>query len=275
LNPIDGRPGRILAIVLVAAALCAAPGCAAHRASKKAARSPEEAYRLAVAKIAKKRYYTARTLLQDALPRIAPDDRDLLPRVQIALADAFYLDGGLLNYGEALNAYRNFLTFFPKHEKADYAQYMVGMSMFEQVLAPDRDQALTLKAMSELHKVEVNYPFSPYVQDARQTIQDCLNRLAEHERLVGWFYQRREIYGAAIDRYRYVLERYPRYDRMNRLLFDLVRSLLAVGSRVEAEEVLGRLSREAPDSKLAARGKKMLAEYDRKRAREDQKAGLR
>lgn len=269
-----GRFGGLIGLILITALAGGLPGCGAKRKARKEPPTAEEIYARAQQKMAKKRYYAARTLLQEALPRIPPGDRDLLPRVQLAIADAFYLDGGVLNYGESLNAYRNFLTFFPKHEKADYAQFMVGMSLFKQVLAPDRDQALTLKAIDELRKVESRHPFSTYVQDAKRTIEECHDRLAEHERLVGRFYQRRKAYGAAIDRYRFVLDRFPRYRKIDQLLFDLASSLLKVGSRVEAEEVIGRLARENPDGKLTARSRKLLADFDRKRAREDRKAGL-
>jgi outer membrane protein assembly factor BamD (BamD/ComL family) len=74
---------------------------------------PEEVYQKAMRKIEKKKYYSARTMLQNLLPRIPPEDRDLLPKVQLAIADAYFKDRGLLNYGEALNGYRNFLTSSP------------------------------------------------------------------------------------------------------------------------------------------------------------------
>src|SRR4029450_9788165 len=102
-----------------------------------------------------------------------------LPKVQLAIADAFYQDGGMVNFGEALNSYRNFLTYFPQHECADYVQYMIGMSMFKQVLAPDRDQSMTVKAIDELRKVETLHPKSRYASLARQAIDQCNNRLAE------------------------------------------------------------------------------------------------
>jgi len=196
------------------------------------------------------------------MPRIPPEDRDLLPKVQLTLADAFYLDGGLLNYGEALNAYRSFLTFFPSHPRADYAQFMVGMSQFEQVLAPDRDQTLTKKALIELNKVEALFPFSDYVLEARKVMQACRDQLAEHERVVGMFYQRRKAWEAAIDRYRKLMAAFPQASNMNQVLLDLATCLLKIDQRTEAADLLDRLNREDPDGKLAKRGKERLRRYD-------------
>jgi len=243
----------------------------AGRSSKTAALPPEEVYGLALEKMAKKRYYSARALLQEVMPRIPPEDRDLLPKVQLAIADAFYKDGGIVNYGESLNSYRNFLTYFPQHDQAVYAQYMVGMSMFQQVLAPDRDQTMTLKAIDELRKVETLHPDSPYAKEARGVIDRCHDRLAEKERLVGRFYQRRKSWPAAVDRYRFVLDRYPRFDNMNRLLLDLGTCLLALNRRDEAQEVIDRLAREDASGKLSRQAQQRLSEYERRREKEGEK----
>ena len=156
-------PRHALALrILPAAVLVLVASLACHRQAKTRIIQPvDQVYRDAVQKIQKKRYYAARSLLQSLQTRIPQDDRDLLPLVQIKLADAFYLDGGILNLGEALGAYRNFLTYYPLREEAAYAQFQVGMSYFGQVLAPDRDQDLTYRAISEFEKVERLYPDSP------------------------------------------------------------------------------------------------------------------
>lgn len=245
----------------------ALPGCAAKRRVAPS-QPPEQVYALAMQKLEKKKYFAGRTLLQELLPRIPPDDRDLLPRVQLAIADSFYKDRGFLNYGEALNGYRNFLTYFPDHLEADRAQFMVGMSLFQQALSPDRDQALTLKAIEEFRKVVTNHPGSPFVEQSQQAIGRCQERLAEHERLIGWFYHRRKAWLAAIDRYRDILEKYPAYGRTDRVLFDLGQCLLAVGRRPEAEEAFTRLQQGDPDGPLASKAKDLLAEYDRSQGRE-------
>jgi len=241
------------------------------RPGKTAGLPPEEVYQLALDKIARKRYFAARTILQELLPRIPPEDRELLPKVQLAIADAFFQDGGLVNFGEALNSFRNFLTYFPQHERADYAQYMVGMSMFRQVLAPDRDQGMTLKAIDELRKVETLHPDSTYAALARQTIDQCHDRLAEKERLVGHFYQKRKSWPAAADRYRFVLDHYPRFNNMNRVLLDLGGCLLALNRRDEAQEVIDRLAREDASGKLSRQAQNLLAEYERRREKEGEK----
>ena len=232
---------------------------------------PQQVYDEAEAKIAKKRYYTARTMLQELLPRIPPEDRDLLPRVHLALAEAFFKDGGLANYGEALNAYRNFLTYFPQHEKAAYAQLMVGVSMYRQVLSPDRDQAMTLKAIDELKKVEIVYPKSPYVTEARNTIGLCYDRLAEKERLVGRYYQKRKVWPAAVDRYRAVVDKYPQYSGMNRVYLEMGRCLLSLNRRDEAKDLFDRLAAQDAKGWMSQQARSAMKAYDRRREKEGER----
>lgn len=259
---------RILGLILsVALPLASVVGCASSSKKTISYDPPVVIYQDTLRLMAKGKYYKVRSALQELLPRIPPDDRDLLPKVQLTMADAFYLDGGLLNYGEALNAYRSFLTFFPTHEKADYAQYMVGMSLFEQVLAPDRDQTLTKKAIIELNKLEALFPFSDYVIEARRTIQSCRDQLAEHERVVGFFYQRRKAWEAAIDRYRNLMAAFPQFDNMNQVLLDLSTCLLKIDQRTEAADLLDRLNREDTEGKLAKKGQRRLKKYDQDQER--------
>ncbi len=263
--------GRALLALLLAMLVPVASGCAAKHKKKEPLLPPQQIYDMAMQKIARKRYYTARTMLQEAVPRIPPDDRELLPKIQLAIADAFFKDGGQLNFSEALNQYRTFLTYYPSHESADRAQFMVGLSLFEQALSPDRDQALTRQAIQEFQKVESVYPASPYVAQEKKKIVECYDRLAEHERLVGRFYQKRKKYNAAIDRYRAVLDQYPQYTQTSQVLFDIGKCLLRVGNRPEAEEFFTRLFQDHPGSPLADKAKDLLAHFDRDQQKENRK----
>lgn len=267
------RP-MICALLIAVGAASTADPCLAKKPSKPTKMAnlpPQEVFKQAEEKIAKKRYYTARIMLQELLPRIPPEDRDLLPRVHLALAEAFFKDGGLANYGEALNAYRNFLTYFPQHEKAAYAQLMVGESMYRQVLAPDRDQAMTLKAIDELKKVETVYPRSPYIAEARNTIGLCYDRLAEKERLVGRYYQKRKVWPAAVDRYRTVVDKYPQFTSITRVYFDMGRCLLSLNRRDEAKDLFDRLAAQDAGGRLTQQARYAMSAYDRRREKEGEK----
>ena len=50
----------------------------------------------------------------------------------------------------AINEFREFLSFYPTHTRADYAQYKLGMAHFYQMHGPERDQTETQEAINEL-----------------------------------------------------------------------------------------------------------------------------
>jgi outer membrane protein assembly factor BamD len=265
------RALRPLAVAALALVLLGAPACAAKNKKQKPQLPPQQAYDTAMQKIAKKHYYAGRTMLQELMPRVPPDDREFLPKIQLAIADAYFKDGGQLNYGEALNSYRTFLTYYPNHDEAARVQYMVGMSLFQQALSPDRDQSLTQQAILEFAKIRTVYPGSPFVEQAGKRIIECNNRLAEHERFVAHFYQKRRQYNAAIDRYRRILDHYPEYNHTAEVLLDIGSCLLKVGNRPEAEEFFARLFQDQPGGKLSARAKMLLSDFDRAQQKEARK----
>ena len=220
----------------------------------------DQVYQMALQRIQKKKYYSARSLLQSLQSRIPQEDRELLPLVQLKLADAFYLEGGVLNLGESLSAYRSFLTYYPQGEEAAYAQFQVGMSLYGQVLAPDRDQDLTHKAIAEFEKVERLYPGTPYVEKARDQILSCREKLAAHEFVIGYFYYRRKDYMGAADRFRVILDKYPHFDRIEETLLLLGNSLVATSNPDEARLYFVRLVQEYPDGRFTREAHARLKE---------------
>lgn len=244
-------------LVLLVLLLVVAPAC--HRRAKTRVIQPvDQVYQEALQRMKKKRYYAARTNLQSLQTRIPQDDRELLPLVQLKLADAFYLDGGILNLGEALGVYRTFLTYYPQRMEAAYAQFQVGMCYFGQVLAPDRDQALTYQAITEFEKVERLYPGSPYVEKARAQILLCRERLAAHEFLIGRFYYKKKFCMAAADRFRVVLDKFPYYSGTEETLYLLGTCLMMTDNPDEARLYFERLVHEYPEGKHAREANRII-----------------
>jgi outer membrane protein assembly factor BamD len=255
------RPVFPLLRPLAAGVLILLASLACHRQGKNKVIQPvDKVYLEGLQKMKKKRYYAARSLFQSVLTRIPQDDRELLPLVQLKLADAFYLDGGSLNLGEALGSYRNFLTYYPQRDEAAYAQFQLGMCYFGQVLAPDRDQELTYKAISEFEKIERLYPSSPYVEKARIQILLCRDRLAAHEFIIGRFYYKRKQYVAAADRLRVVLDRFPYYSRTEETLYLLGSCLMKTDNPDEARLYFERLVHDFPEGKFTPMARKALQE---------------
>jgi len=224
---------------------------------KYAAFTTQQIYDIAVGQSRKKSYATARETLQKVLGRTDATP-ELIAKVHLALADAYFYDGGILNLAEAQSRYTNFLTFYPNHERADYAQYQLGLCYLKQAASPDRDQDQTRKALNALNKVKTSYPNSEYVGASDQKANEAREILAEHEFRIGRFYFRRRGYVGALERFRTVLGSYPNYSRKDQLYLLLGRSLLAVEKNDEGRLYLEKLVAEYPQSRYASQARDIL-----------------
>lgn len=207
----------------------------------------------------RRKYFRARTTLEKALGR-EDATREILADVNLLIADAYYLDGGILNLAEALSRYTSFLTFYPTHPKADYAQYQLGLCYLKQALGPDKDQSTTRKAMEAFREVEKQHPASEWVEPAAGQLKLCRERLAESEMRIGLFYVKRSAWPGAIDRFRNILEAYPGYSELDRAYFELARALEESHRREEALIYFQRILEKFPESRYAASARDALGE---------------
>jgi outer membrane protein assembly factor BamD len=213
--------------------------------------------------MAREKYFKSRILLQELL-QIGITDKDLNAKAQIALADAYFHDGGTLNLAEALARYTNFLAFNPLHARADYVQYQIGMCHFKQVYSADKDQAQTHKAMEEFRKVAALYPASSWVAEADARTREARQLLAQHEFIVGRFYADRKAHMAAIDRYRVILDRFPRYEDKPKVYYHLAKELESLDRDEEARAYLKLLIANYPEHEVTTSARDMLRKLDRK-----------
>lgn len=210
----------------------------------------------------RRKYFRARETLEriQSRPEVT---RELLAEVNLLIADAYYHNGGIINLAEALSRYTSFLTFYPTHPRADYAQYQLGLSYFKQALAPDKDQDTTLKALEAFREVERQHPGSEWVGPAREEIRKCTERLAESEMRVGLFYVKRDAWSGAIERFRTILEKYPLYSRLDRTYFELARALESDDRRDEALIYYEQMLERFPDSRYASEARGVLMRENR------------
>lgn len=178
---------------------------------------------------------------------------------RITLADTYMKQGGTGNYVLAISSYREFLTLYPSHPLAAYAQFQVGEAYFKQKNSPDRDQTATRQALEEYQRLLDIYPNSEYVEKARERVHDCRQTLARSEFMVGHFYQRtRKAWRSAIGRYQGILRDYPDYEQLDEVLFRLAECLSAAGRYAEARPDIGRLLEEFPKSSYVQDARKLL-----------------
>jgi outer membrane protein assembly factor BamD len=153
-------------------------------------------------------------------------------RAMLMSAHAFH-EGG--QFAEARAAANRFLDFFPADPDAPYAQYLVALSYYDQIVDVGRDQQNTFEALQELRDIVERYPDSEWAASAALKFDLALNHLAGKEMEIGRYYLARGHYTAAINRFRVVVQEYQTTTHTPEALHRLVESYLSLGLTREAQ----------------------------------------
>jgi outer membrane protein assembly factor BamD len=174
-------------------------------------------------------------------------------RAKLAIADAWYREGGSAALAQAEQEYKDFITFFPNAPEAAEAQMRVGDIYFKQMDVPDRDYSKATHAEEEYRTMLKQYPDAPkpILEQAQQKLRDVQEVLAQREADIGAFYASHEDWPAALARYETVKETYPQYSHIDDVL-------IGIGDAYEAEAKIARAMR--PCSSNLARGTPCMPE---------------
>ena len=182
---------------------------------------------------------------------------------KLGVADAYLGEGSTENLILAANEYREFLTFYPTHARADYAQYKLAMTHHRQMRAPARDQTETRDALKEFETFFDRYPNSQLMPEVRQRWREARDRLSEASFLVGLHYYRQKWYPGALNRFQEVLKDDPGYTHKDDVYFYIGEALLkgnTVAARAQALTYYDRLVKEFEVSEHLEDARKRLQE---------------
>ena len=183
------------------------------------------------------------------------------PDAKLGLADAYLGEGTTESLVLAVNEYKEFLTFYPTHPRADYAQYKLGMVHHRQMRGPERDQTETREAIREFEAFVERYPNSALMPEVQQRLRESRDRLSTSEYRVGYFYFRQRWYPGAIDRFRSILKTDPEFTDRDAVYYHLAESLMRANLAAEALPYYDRLVKEFDASEYLERAQKRLAEF--------------
>lgn len=180
---------------------------------------------------------------------------------KLGIGDTYLGEGTLEANVLAINEFREFLSFYPTHKRADYAQYKLGMAHFYQMHGPERDQTETLEAIAELTTFVNRYSTSELMPEAKKHLREARDRLSDSEYRVGYFYFRTQRwYPGAIDRFVDILKKDPEYTNRDGVYYYLAQSLIRVNRPAEALPYLDRLLAEFEQSEYLVDAQKQVAE---------------
>jgi outer membrane protein assembly factor BamD len=193
---------------------------------------------------------------------------------KLGIGDTYLGEGTLEGNILAISEFREFLSFYPTHRRADYAQFKLGMAHYYQMRGPMRDQTETLEAIKELTVFVERYPracpedtrtpttgpCSNLYPEASQRLREAKDRLGEHELGVALQYHRSRWYPGAIERLKPLLEKDPEFTHRDSALFHLADSLEKMGRPAEALPHYERLLKDFEQSEFLERAKLRVAE---------------
>ena len=182
---------------------------------------------------------------------------------RLQIGDTYEGEGSPASYVRALEEFSDFLSLYPTHPRAAYAQYKLGMVHFHQMRRAERDQTETLNAIEEFEAFLARFPsdheLMPQVLKGLRGAQD---RLGTHDYQVGVYYYSRANYAGAIARFRQLLEEDPGFAGLDGVYFYLASALADTTQVSEAIPYFARLLDEFPESEFAESSASRLTELE-------------
>jgi outer membrane protein assembly factor BamD len=178
---------------------------------------------------------------------------------KLGIGDTFLGERTPESYVLAANEYREFLQYYPTHIRADYAQYKLGLTYFQQMRSAERDQTETRDAVRELTTFVERYPNSSLMPEAREKLQLAKDRLSEAAYRVGVFYWRAHWYPGAVDRFKQIMQENPTYTGRDAVYFHLADALEHSSRPAEALPYYDKLLSEFEKSDYLEEAQKRVA----------------
>src|SRR5579884_2319434 len=162
-------------------------------------------------------------------------------------------------YAQAAAALSDFQRMHPTSKNLALATYYLGMTYYDQVGKPDRDQSNTALAMRQFEIIEQRFPESEFGELARQRIAICRDLLSRNELYIGNFYGSRANFRASESRMAELMEKYPDTPVAPEALYQLGVALEKEGKKYSAAQAFTALTMHYPKSSYVAPAQHELA----------------
>ncbi len=187
-------------------------------------------------------YAAAESLMADGEPAAAANMYDeverLYPFSQLAkraMINSAFASYQAREYGAARSSARRYLDLYPTDKDAAYAQHLIALTYYDNIVDVGRDQATTRSALKELTEVVRRYPQSDFARDAQLKIDLTRDHLAGKEMTIGRYYLKRGHHIAATNRFKLVIKDYQTTSHVPEALHRMVESYLSLGLQREAQ----------------------------------------
>jgi outer membrane protein assembly factor BamD len=139
-------------------------------------------------------------------------------------------------YGDAIAELIRFLRVYPNHKDIAYAEYLLGLCYYEQIVDEKKDLQSIVNAKKTFRNLISKYPESEFATDATFKI-DLINEvIAGKEMFIGRYYFDKKKWIPAINRFRNVVDNYETTIYVEEAIHRLVEIYYIIGIETEAKK---------------------------------------
>ena len=139
-------------------------------------------------------------------------------------------------YYDAISELERFIQKYPKHERLNYAHFLLAICYYEQIVDEKKDIGPLLSAQKEFKFIIKNYADSDFALDSKFKLDFINDVLASKEIFLGRYYMKKEKWIAAINRFKQVVQLYDTTIYIEEALHRLVELHYRIGLIDEAKK---------------------------------------
>mgnify|MGYP001433465994 CR=1 FL=1 len=155
------------------------------------------------------------------------------PKSALMAAYSYYIQD---YYLDAVAELIRFKRVYANDKNLDYANYLLGVCYYEQIVDEKKDLSSIMKAKEIINLVIKNYPNTEYALDSEFKLDLVNDLLASKEMYVGRYYFDKKKWIPAINRFRTVVDEYDTTIYVEEALHRLVEVYYTIGLQNEAEK---------------------------------------
>ena len=185
----------------------------------------------------------------------------LLPQTQWAAKSALMSSFCLYSmnfYDDAILNLKRFTKTYPADANIDYANYLIAISYYEQILDEDKDIEPLILSKNEIEKFLDKYPNTDYALDLKFKLDLIINQMAAKELSIARYYIKNEKWIPAINRLKVIVKKYDKTIFIEEALFRLVEIYYRIGLLDEAKAAASMLGYNYNSSEWYERSYKIL-----------------
>ena len=158
---------------------------------------------------------------------------EVAPRAALMAAYAYYSQN---YYQDAIAELERFLRIYPKYKNTAYAEYLLGLSYYEQIVDEKKDLNSIQNSKKIFERIVKNYPNTEFAIDAEFKLDLIYDILAAKEMFIGRYYFDKNKWVAAINRFKFVTDNYQTTIYVEEALHRLVEIYYIIGLENEAKK---------------------------------------